>query len=409
MWEAFGLRALPYALYGGADFGECTTTVERVGNNGSADDWYREWVATADRVAGIAEECERRGHTVSAREACFRASTYYRVATYPLFGVPIDPRLIKASDHEQETFHRAASLSRGTIEPVEIAFENHSLPGYFLRASDDGAPRPTVIHVNGYDGTIQEMYFAHGVAALRRGYNCLLFDGPGQGRNLVRDGLAIRPDWETVVRSVIDYALTRPEVDGDRLALCGWSFGGFLAPRAAAFEKRIAALIADPGQWDQRDGVKALPIAPEIIADLDHADPAAFQPFEQYLRSPKADPMLRWRLIQRAFWVHRVNSLLDLTKEIVKFEISSVVQNIACPTLLTAAEGDPIAAGAKKLYDALRCPKTLISFSNAEGSGGHCEALARGLYHQRVFDWLDETLGVRHRPSTSDTTVAIAV
>jgi hypothetical protein len=53
------------------------------------------------------------------------------------------------------------------------------------------------------------MVFAHAPAALCRGYNCVLFDGPGQGRCLIRDGLTIRPDWENVVRPVIDCALTR--------------------------------------------------------------------------------------------------------------------------------------------------------------------------------------------------------
>jgi len=113
-------------------------------------------------------------------------------------------------------------------------------------------------------------------------------------------------------------------------------------------------------------------------------------------------------LIQRGLWVHGVNSLLDFAREIVKFEISPVIQNITCPTLLTVAEGDPIAAEAQKLYDALRCPKTLMYFTGAEGSGEHCEALARGLYHQRVFDWLDETLGIREH-SISDKTCDIAI
>jgi hypothetical protein len=60
-----------------------------------------------------------------------------------------------------------------------------------LRPAADRTPRPTMVHVNGYDSNIQEMYFAHGPAALRRGYDCLLFDGPGQGRNLIRDGIPI--------------------------------------------------------------------------------------------------------------------------------------------------------------------------------------------------------------------------
>jgi len=197
---------------------------------------------------------------------------------------------------------------------------------------------------------------------------------------------------EKVITPVIDYALTRPEVDPKKLVLGGWSFGGFLAPRAAAFEKRIAALIADPGQWDQRENLKVLPLDPAVLADIEHADPVVLEPFEAWLRSPKAEPMLRWKIIQRGMWVHGAKNLCELAKEMTRFEISPVAGEIACPTLLTAAEGDPVAAGAQTLYDALRCPKTLVKFTEAEGAGGHCEGLARGLYHQRVFDWLDETL-----------------
>jgi hypothetical protein len=68
VYEEFGERALFQATYDGADFGECMTTVGRIGN-GSVDDWYREWVATADRVAGIGNQSAVAGHGVSAREA----------------------------------------------------------------------------------------------------------------------------------------------------------------------------------------------------------------------------------------------------------------------------------------------------------------------------------------------------
>jgi pimeloyl-ACP methyl ester carboxylesterase len=393
MWETFGLRALPYALYGGADIGECVTTINRIGE-GSADDWHREWIATAKRIAEAARHSKKRGHTVSAREGYFRASTYYHVSYFPLYGFPVDPRLTQAFEAEVSSFQHAAALSSPAIEPIEIPFEDGSLPAYFLRADETVTPKPTIVHVNGYDSNIQEMYFAHGPAAVRRGYNCLLVDGPGQGRNLIRDGLALRPDWEVVVKAMIDYVLTRSEVDPERIALAGWSFGGFLAPRAAAFEKRIAALVADPGQWDQKEGLKALPIPLEVLSDLDHADPTMFASIEQTLSSPNVDPMLRWRLIQRLLWVHGKSNLYDLAREISRFEISSFAQHITCPTLITAAEGDSIAKGARTLYDALICPKMFVEFTVAEGSGGHCEALSRALYHQRVFDWLDETLRI---------------
>jgi hypothetical protein len=141
-----------------------------------------------------------------------------------------------------------------------------------------------------------------------------------------------------------------PEVDPARIVLSGWSFSGFLAPRAAAFEKRIAALIADPGQWDQDAALKMLPVSQKALNNLDHADPAAFAPFEQFLCSPEADPMLRWRLIQRLFGVHGKSNLYDLVKDITRFEISSVPQNINCSHIAPAAEGDPAGKGAQAVH-----------------------------------------------------------
>ncbi len=331
MYETFGQRALFQAPYGGADFGECTTTIERI-SDGDLDDWHREWKATAERVEGIGDESAAAGHGVSAREAYIRASTYYRTAYFPLFGKPVDPRLIEAFERETESFRKAAALFSPPIEVLEIPFEDGSLPAYLVKVDDSGTPHPTIIQTNGYDSNIQEMYLSNAPAAIRRGYNYLGFDGPGQGRNLIRDGILIRPDWQKVVSPVIDFALERPEIDPERIVLVGWSFGGFLAPRAAAFEHRIAALIADPGQWDQRDAVvPVLPISDEEKRRFPDIDPESLQPMEEWLRGPEADPMLRWRLLQRGLWVNGVDNLFDYLVSMLDYELSSVANQISCP------------------------------------------------------------------------------
>lgn len=394
MWESFGNRSLVLAIDRGADFGECVVTVQNVGDGG-VDDWYREWVATADRVAAIGDESAAGGHRASAREAYYRACNYYRSAYFPLYGAPVDPRLVEAFDKETDVFLKGAALSDIPIEAIEIPFEDRTLPAYFVTVDDSGAPRPTIVHTNGYDSTIQEMYFAHAPSAIRRGYNVLLFDGPGQGRNLIKDGIHIRPDWENVVTPVIDYASTRPEIDPDKIALAGWSFGGFLAPRAAAFEHRIAALVADPGQWDEGPAALArLPLTDEQKAAFPDVDPDVLAPFEEWLRSPKAPSMLRWSLVQRGLWVNGVDNIFDYVVDLFRYELSSVAQNIACPTFISQAMADPVADYAPKLYAAITAPKVLSQFTVAEGAGMHCEAMARTLYDQRMFDWLDDTLGV---------------
>src|SRR6202042_3634582 len=163
---------------------------------------------------------------------------------------PLDPRLTASYAQQTSAFRRGAALLACPPEILEIPYEGTTLPGYFFRADPEEAPRATVILTGGYDGTAEELYFANGAAALARGYNVIAFDGPGQGRVLTEQRLPIRPDWETVVESVLDYALGRDEVDADRVALIGLSRGAHLAPRAASAEHRLAACVADCGAYD---------------------------------------------------------------------------------------------------------------------------------------------------------------
>ena len=137
-------------------------------------------------------------------------------------------------------------------EAVAIPYEGTTLPGYFMSPASDGKPRKTLIAQTGFDGTGEEMFYSIGRSALERGYNFIIFEGPGQGGALRAQGLYFRQDWENVVSPVVDFALKRKEVDHKRLALLGESMGGYLVPRAAAFEHRLAAIVANPGSVSLR-------------------------------------------------------------------------------------------------------------------------------------------------------------
>ena len=267
------------------------------------------------------------------------------------------------------------------------------MPGYFCQVDDSGRPRPTLIGTNGYDSTINELYLDF-AAVLRRGYNLLLYDGPGQGRVLIKQGLVMRPDWENVVEPVVDYALTRPEVDPKRIALMGWSFGGYLAPRAASGEHRLAACLADPGLWDLLEAAKARfsALPKEVLERFPNVDPEVLEPIVEHIQ---ATPALRWAIIQRGFWVHGVDSLSEYLKLAEDYSLKEVVGQIRCPTLLTWAESDPLAWDTELIYDRLTSQKELVRFYDAEGAGDHCEVKTRPLFHQRAFDWLDETLAAQ--------------
>jgi alpha-beta hydrolase superfamily lysophospholipase len=252
-----------------------------------------------------------------------------------------------------------------------------------------------IIFNNGYDCTITDTYFACAVAASRRGYHSLLFDGPGQGGMLYQRGVPLRPDWEVVVKAVVDFAETLPLVDASRIALSGWSLGGYLAPRGASGEPRIAALIADPGTWSIADGfrdviARLFGLPAEAVADLGALEQPILDKVEALIRGNRR---LNWKVVQRGFWTHDVDTLRAFFAESERFTMKGRAELISCPTLITQAENDGLAAGAGAFAAALRCPTTLMRFTAAEGADGHCEMGNRSLLNRRVLDWLDEQFG----------------
>ena len=98
-----------------------------------------------------------------------------------MFALPVDPRVIEAYGKQTDSFQKAAALFEPPIEILKIPYENTTLPGYFIKPDESEAARKTLLCTGGYDGTCEELFFNIGGGALERGYNVLIFDGPGQG------------------------------------------------------------------------------------------------------------------------------------------------------------------------------------------------------------------------------------
>jgi pimeloyl-ACP methyl ester carboxylesterase len=390
------LRAVGSAPYDGADVGECLATGRRI-DEGNLDSWFDEWSATARTVLELAREEESRGHHESARCAYLRACTYHRTAGVMMLGEPLDPRLVSAYADQTEAFRHALALMDVPGEAIGIPFAAGTLPGYFFRARDDRQARATVILTGGYDGTCEELYLANGAAALARGYNVLAFDGPGQGSVLTEQRVPLRADWENVTGAVLDYALARPEVDGDRMALIGLSLGAHLAPRAASREHRIAACIADCGAYDLYAAfLQRLPspLAGPVAAGRRRARLVT----GRLLRLVASKPTAGWAL-RRGMLVHGVDDPLALLDAMREYTLAGRAEQITCPTWVCSAEDDDISASAPQLVQALTCPNEYVRFTAAEGAGDHCEQGARALYHARSFGWLDRILQPRDAAS----------
>lgn len=386
-------RAFGAVEYGGALFGEVLSTSSRI-KSGDYDSWYQAWNETADRIAKEASDQFARGHRVSARDSYLRASGYYFTSEFFLHGNPRDPRIARAYRLSVECYTKCAALYDQPITPVEIPYEHTTLPGYFHRVDGSDRLRPTLIMHTGFDGSAEEMHVSGARAAVERGYNVLAFDGPGQYGPLHREALVFRPDWEKVVTPVVDFVLKQPGVDPKRVALMGISLGGVLAPRAAAFERRLAALIANDGLYDYGAAHMALVPPDKRDAFLTRLSAEQAPEVDQILdAATKSSPTARWALAHGMYATGSTSPRAYVAKTLEYNLKNGVAEKISCPTLVCDAENDLFFRGQPQaLYDHLTCKKTMIRFTAAEGAGAHCQVGASRLALARIFDWLDETL-----------------
>lgn len=382
------VRNLGFMYYGGSDLGEMVATAEQI-VEGDFEDWFEKWDARARRVLARADESLAGGHHVSARQAYLRASTYFRMSEFYLHGNPNDPRILTTMRASQKAYAKGAELTGPSWEPVKIPYEGTTLPGYFYKPPGPTKPRPTIVFHGGYDSSLEELFYYGGAPAVLRGYNCLTFDGPGQGAPMREQKLPFRYDWEKVVTPAVDYALTRPDVDGDNLVLIGMSLGGYLAARAAAFEHRFKAAVFFDGVYDFNESMRKL-LPADAVAAYDAGDRVGCQRIVD--EKMKSSTPLRWTVTQ-GIWSFAVPDVAGILDTVKKYTMNDIVKQIKCACLVMEAESDIFFLGQpERLYEELESPKTLVRFTAEDGAENHCQSGALAFKDEVVFNWIDKTL-----------------
>jgi 2,6-dihydroxypseudooxynicotine hydrolase len=229
------------------DFEEVTSSI------GSWNDWCRAWSARAAIHEEIGRAALVRGKHLSAGEHLQRAGVYYHFAKFLFVR---DLAQMKAA-HTKAVACRTAALPFLTPagERVAIPFEGRTLAG-ILRKPEGIARPPVLVMACGLDSCKEETA-AYEAPFLDRGIAILVFDGPGQGE--AEYDFPIRGNYETAVTAVVDFVARRSDLETARIGLWGVSLGGYYAPRAAAFEKRLKACIALSGPFDVLDCWERLP------------------------------------------------------------------------------------------------------------------------------------------------------
>lgn len=336
-------------------------------------EFLRSWTAVADQLVADADTQEHSGHLRTAGKTCARAANYLITAE----------RMQQAGTPEREaTYQRCLDLmerSFALADPlttrVAIPFRDTTLPAYFTRAQVDGepdsaTPTPVMIMWNGLDSTKEHQYLSgHSLELARRGIATLMVDCPGSGEALRKQGLTAQINTEEWAGACIDFLAADPGIDADRIGLLGWSLGGYFAPRAAAFEKRIALCVA----WGANHNWGAV--------QRRRVDREGERPVPHY-----------WDHVLWVWGESDRDTFLDMADNV---HLDGVVEQITVPFLVCHGENDrqiPVDYARRSFDQAVNSPKReLRIFTAAEGGAEHIGLDDLRHVSDFVADWVADT------------------
>jgi 2,6-dihydroxypseudooxynicotine hydrolase len=328
-----------------ADFEEVTASIERW------DDWCRAWSARAAMHEALGKDSLGKGFKLTAGEHFVRAAIYYHFAKFVFVQ---DLKQMRAAHIKAVDCYTAAlAFMRPPGERVEIPFGKQKLSGILRRP--EGHKLPVVIMAPGLDSAKEELH-AYEEPFLARSIAVLAIDGPGQGE--AEYEIPICGDYERAASAVVDWVAKRKDLDAESIAIWGVSLGGYYAPRAAAYEKRIRACIALSGPFDWS----------EIWDGLPELTRATFTARSHSKNEAEAK---------------RVAATLTL---------SQAAEKITCPLFIVAGRQDRLvpAAHAERLAKSVKGPVELLMVED----GGHNANNRPYRYRSRSADWLSQQFGL---------------
>jgi pimeloyl-ACP methyl ester carboxylesterase len=375
------LRALNDIPYGGADTSEILETIKHI-KVGNTDSWYAAWERTGDRVSELA--C-RTKDPISRGRALLRAHNYYRTAEFLL--APRDSRRPISWKKNVGAFYEGLDALGVSYERVSVPYGKHHLNALYFPGPQGSEGRPLIVICGGFDSTLEELYFVLVAAGLERGYSVLAYEGPGQGSIIREQGVPFTHEWEKPTTAVLDeYLRTHPRPV--KLVIIGMSMGGFLAPRAAAFDERFDGVVAFDVFYDF--GAISSRSVPSIAFWLDRHGLGFLLNIIVKIKTAFS-PGLKWA-VQNSMWVMGTHDLLGTAKAFRAYTLQDVAQRIKGDVLILAGENDhfvPIEQ-VKQFESSLTQARSVTSviFDRESGGAEHCQLGAVTLWHATFFAWL---------------------
>ncbi|QCX34687.1 alpha/beta hydrolase [Caloramator sp. E03] len=340
--------------------------VEKAGKIKNFEQWFDFWVALGEKYEGLDEY--------------MRAAYAYRMAEFFL-----------KEDHPQKDtmYEKSVKNFYNSFQQMKLDYEIHEIPYMgkeihsiiFRNKNEKGI----LLVCGGYDSFIEEFVPAL-TKFVQENYTIILFEGDGQGKTL-KNGLKFIANWERPTSCVLDYYGVK------ECTMIGISWGGYLALRAAAFEKRIKAVVAYDvleNGFDCMTNIFPGTLKPLVRYCFAKGKEKIINRLLGYIR--KRSLLADWAMMQ-GMYITGTNTPYDFYKELQKHNLSQdVCDKLNCHVLLLAGEKDHYIPKDQfyRLTSKIKYAKSLSTrmFTEAEGGEQHCQIGNHHLAIEEIFNWI---------------------
>ena len=365
------------AMESGAQIGEIVDMCQPIldaaasGSDAGTLQFMAKWAEMGDKLIVLAAEDEAKGRAFSASNKLERASLY--LITAERMQGHGHPGRKETYARALDCFERATKLGKLNRERVEVALDQGTMPALYTRAPGEGR-KPVVVYCNGLDSCKELLYWSRLPEALaRRGISSLCVDQPGSGEALRLQDLPVDPHSESWASKAVDWLEQQDDVDAKAIGMTGISLGGHFAPRAVAFEPRLASGAV----WG---------------ANHDWAEVQ-----QKRLRREGENPVPHYWA--HVMWAFGAKDMDDFHAKSADMHLNGVMERIKVPFLVTHGERDRQIAldYAHQSFDQLTASprRELKIFTDREGGVEHVGADNMSFGRDFIADWFAETLGGR--------------
>ena len=282
-------------------------------------DWKRELIALGD--------------TAMRENRIQNAIAYYRMSEFFMYDGDPDKKAYykKATGLFYQYYADYFEGENARIEKLEVPYENVKLP--VMHVVPNGKSKQTIILHGGNDSYFEEFLFT--VLYLQeQGFEVYMFEGPGQGGVMRLQGMHFTHEWEKPVKAVLDFFHL------ENVTIIGISLDGYLAPRAAAFDKRITKVVA----WS------VFPCFQDVIVGMQK--PAIQKMFYLFMKlharplinfvfgkKAKKEPAIDWG-IKHGCYAYEAKDAYGYARKLKLYDIEPIADQITQDMLIIGANRD---------------------------------------------------------------------